>query len=130
MADPAEGSPPAHAHPDADNPRPDGWRPEWGDRKPRRSALPKAPPIDAVPCPDPSSPDAARQIHNAAFRRLWAVIHGPDTTPQDVISAYAATRLASRVGADKTPTKRARLRVETIMPPTGHSSAGTSQQPE
>ena len=94
--------------------RPADWRPEWR-RKGERQVL-KAPAVDVGPCPDPASPDAARLIHAAAYRRLWAVIAGPDTTPQDVIAAYAATRLAARVGADRVPTKRPRLRLGSILP--------------
>lgn len=76
-----------------------------------------APYVDIGQCPEPSSPEAARAIHEAAYRRLWEVIGGPDTTPQDVISAYAATRLAARQGVDRPAVKRPRLKMRSMLPP-------------
>ncbi len=78
--------------------------------------LPKAPQVDIGECPDVTSPDFHAKLHQAFARRMWALAAGADTTPQDVVGGYAATRIAARIGADKQPTKRARLRMKSILP--------------
>lgn len=80
-------------------------------------STPKAPVVEIGPCPDPDDPKASSALYGAAFRRCWAILAHPDTTPQDVISLLATTRLAARVGQDKPVEKRVRLKTESILPP-------------
>jgi hypothetical protein len=97
-------------------PMPEGWRPEW--RKRGERTLPKAPKVDLGPPPDfANATVAAAGLHAAAARRCWAILDAEDTTPQDVVAIYAATRLAARVGADRQPVKRPRLKLASILPP-------------
>ncbi len=95
---------------------PEGYRPEWRPPGTTGRGYPKAPQVDIGECPDVTSPDFHAKLHQAFARRMWALAAGADTTPQDVVGGYAATRIAARVGADKTPTKRARLRMKSILP--------------
>ena len=107
-----------------DAPTPEGWRPEWKRRDAKPERL-KAPVVAIGECPDPNGADAARLLHAAAYRRLWALLAAEGTTPQDVIASYAATRIAARVGADRAPVKAARLRMKSILP-----SASDARDPE
>lgn len=95
------------------------WRPEWRDPKPKGGTgrrIPPAPVAEIGPCPDPTGPLAQQQLYAAAFKRTWAILESPETTPQDVVSILSVARLGARVGTDKVVAKGKKLRASTIMP--------------
>ena len=62
-------------------------------------------------------PGIAEALHRRAARRVDAMIEAAGTSGQDIAAIYAATRIAARVGADRLPVKRARLRMRSVLPP-------------
>ena len=63
---------------------------------------------EAPPCPDPLSPDAAKQLWAAWYRRSWDQAHDPTLTNLDVKGGFDTARMAAAIGKEAAaPTEHA-----------------------